>query len=323
MNTRLEQDEDGKWKGMGKQELIDYFSEYAVSKAHHAYGPKGHRGMSVLIFESSAVGYTEAERLHEHFVHQRTDRHAWQKNHKVKFLPGGGGERELYGFLARKHDMENFNRHCHRKTCLKYKMRSYNEMVVTQMKQMDEDNQKLNSLKNIMVKKEQHSKLVEEKLGVVTQKRREAMEENKNVRKKSKEKHLEYKNEMKLQEQFYQDQIERIHKAAEEMEIKFEQLLQEERKKARRSEVVSGSTEDRRQRKEEIQKFIDCQVKDVEEFESERDKLIKLYEQKKVKLKLEYMAKEVALEKKLDVALTALMDKRKPDIFQSPTSGST
>ncbi|XP_006664413.2 protein SUPPRESSOR OF GENE SILENCING 3 homolog [Oryza brachyantha] len=321
MNTLLEQDEDDKWKGMGNQELIDYFSEYAASKARHAYGPNGHRGMSVLIFDSSAVGYMEADRLHEHFVRQRTDRVAWQKNNRVKFVPGG--KRQLYGFLARKDDMEEFNRHCHGKSRLKFELRSYNEMVVTQLKQMSEDNQQLNYLKNKMVKKEQHSKLVEETLGVVTQKLRETMEENKIVRKKAKEKHLEYEKEMKFQEQFFHDQIEKIHKATEEKEIKFEQLLQEERIKARRSEVGSGSTEDRRQRKEEIEKFIDCQVKDVEEFEAERDKLIKLHEEKKVKLKREYMEKEVELEKELDAALTNLMDKHKPDIFQSSSSRST
>jgi hypothetical protein len=94
---------------MGNQELLDYFGEYAASKARHAYGPSGHRGMSVLVFESSAVGYMEAERLHKHFVVQRTDRNAWQ-NHRVPFLPGG--KRQLYGFLANKDDLETFNKHC-------------------------------------------------------------------------------------------------------------------------------------------------------------------------------------------------------------------
>ena len=95
---------------MGNQELLDYFGEYAATKARHAYGPSGHRGMSVLIFESSAVGYMEAERLHRHFVNQGTDRNAWQLN-KVRFVPGG--KRLLFGFLASKEDMEAFNKHCH------------------------------------------------------------------------------------------------------------------------------------------------------------------------------------------------------------------
>jgi hypothetical protein len=95
---------------MGNQELLDYFGEYAATKARHAYGPSGHRGMSVLIFESSAVGYMDAERLHRHFVNQGTDRNAWQLN-KPRFAPGG--KRLLFGFLASKEDMEAFNKHCH------------------------------------------------------------------------------------------------------------------------------------------------------------------------------------------------------------------
>ena len=96
---------------MGNQELLDYFGEYAATKARHAYGPSGHRGMSVLIFESSAVSYVEAERLHRHFVNQGKDRNAWQLNNKVRFVPGG--KRLLFGFLASKEDMEEFNKHCH------------------------------------------------------------------------------------------------------------------------------------------------------------------------------------------------------------------
>ncbi|KAL8235173.1 hypothetical protein R6Q59_021273 [Mikania micrantha] len=53
MNTRLEQDDNQKWVGMGNPELLDYFSSYEAVKARHSYGPKGHMGMSVLIFESS------------------------------------------------------------------------------------------------------------------------------------------------------------------------------------------------------------------------------------------------------------------------------
>jgi len=81
-----------------------------ATKARHAYGPTGHRGMSVLIFENLAVGYTEAERLHRHFVNQGTDMNARQVR-KVRFVPGG--KRQLFGFLGSKEDMEGFNKHCH------------------------------------------------------------------------------------------------------------------------------------------------------------------------------------------------------------------
>ena len=94
---------------MGNQELIDNFKGYAVVRAKHAYGPMGHRGFSVVIFESSAVGYVEAERLHRQFLGQGTGRSAWESNRRVLFHPGG--LRQLYGFLARKDDLEEFNKH--------------------------------------------------------------------------------------------------------------------------------------------------------------------------------------------------------------------
>ncbi|CAN6330805.1 unnamed protein product [Urochloa humidicola] len=317
MNTLLEKDEDDKWKGMGNQELLNYFGEYAATKARHAYGPAGHRGMSVLIFESSAVGYMEAERLHRHFITQGTDRNTWQLR-RVPFLPGG--KRQLYGFLANKEDMETFNKHCQGKSRLKYEMRSYNEMVVIPMKQMSEDNQQLNYLKNKVVKTEQRSKAVEETLGVVTQRLRETIEENQFVRDKAREKHLEYEQEMKYQEEFFHNQIDSIHKITVAKEKEFEKLLQEERSKARSFDVDSGTTEDRRLRKEHVQKFIDGQVKDVAEFEAERDELIRAHEENWIKLKKEYMEQVVTLEKELDAALTSLMEKHKPDTFQASSS---
>jgi hypothetical protein len=51
--------------------------------------------------------------------------------------------------------------------------------------------------------------------------------------------------QMKYQEDFFHNQIEHIHKATEDKEKMFEKLLQEERSKARRFDVDSGTIEDR------------------------------------------------------------------------------
>jgi hypothetical protein len=51
---------------------------------------------------------------------------------------------------------------------------------------------------------------------------------------------------MKHQEEFFHSQIEGIHKATEDKEKRFEKLLQEERSKARRFDVDSGTTEEDR-----------------------------------------------------------------------------
>lgn len=69
---------------------------------------------------------------------------------------------------------------------LKFEMRSYEEMVVIPMKQMNEDNQQLIWLKNKVVKQEQQSKVLKETIGVITQRWRETVEENIMVRRRSK-----------------------------------------------------------------------------------------------------------------------------------------
>lgn len=97
-----------KWIGMGNQELLDYFGSYEAVKARHSYGPQGHRGMSVLIFEASGGGYLEAERLHKHFAEQGTDRNAWDRRRN---LFHHGGNRQLYGYMAVKEDLDIFNQH--------------------------------------------------------------------------------------------------------------------------------------------------------------------------------------------------------------------
>lgn len=103
--------------GMGSQELLEHFSSFPALKAQHSYGPQGHRGLSVLIFESSALGYLEAERLHQNFWEQRLDRFAWNSCTN-EVLPGG--ERQLYGFMAVIEDLDFFNQHCQGALCHSY-----------------------------------------------------------------------------------------------------------------------------------------------------------------------------------------------------------
>ncbi|KAK4357880.1 hypothetical protein RND71_023490 [Anisodus tanguticus] len=56
MNTVLEKHDNDKWIGMENHELHDYFSSYAAVEAvKHSYGPRGHRGTSVMVFEATSV----------------------------------------------------------------------------------------------------------------------------------------------------------------------------------------------------------------------------------------------------------------------------
>ncbi|RRT35983.1 hypothetical protein BHE74_00022179 [Ensete ventricosum] len=127
---------------------------------------------------------------------------------------------------------------------------------------------------------------------------------------------------MDYQEKFFKEQMDKIHKATEEKEKTFEKLLQEERAKAKHSDVNCGTNEEQRLRKEEIARFIDSQEKGVEEFEAEREKLIFAHEEHKAELRRKYLADEVELEKKFDAELTKLMEKYAPSSFHASSSNS-
>jgi hypothetical protein len=81
---------------------------------------------------------------------------------------------------------------------LKYEMRSYQEMVVKQIRQMSEDNQQLLYFKNKVVKEKKHSKAVEESLGIAIEKLRKTEEEKHIVRRRAKIQHEEFKEEVIL-----------------------------------------------------------------------------------------------------------------------------
>ncbi|KAF3434992.1 hypothetical protein FNV43_RR22079 [Rhamnella rubrinervis] len=309
MNTKLEQDEKGKWTGMGNKELLDYFRSYldATVKARHSYGPQGHRGISVLIFEASGGGYLEAKRLHEHFVDQGTDRNAW--DHR-RILFHHGGNRQLYGFLARKEDLDIFNQHSQGKSKLKYEMRSYQESVVNQIKQMIKDYHQLSWFKDRHAKDEMIKKDLENINGILRVKQHKSDEEKKILRLRAKEQYEEIKEEMNKQEEFYREQIKAICESRDANEEKFEMLQQKEREKVEQSNAAdhTSNAEEYRRRADEIAKFVKFQDKEMEEYEKERDILIKSHEAKMAA----QWEKEVELQKEFDVKLTQLKEKYAP-----------
>lgn len=84
------------------------------------------------------------------------------------------------------------------KAKLKFEMRSYQEKVVNDLRQMSEDNQQLIWLKNRVVKEQRHAKALEESLGIVSEKLRKTTEENRIVRHRTKTQHEETKEEVML-----------------------------------------------------------------------------------------------------------------------------
>lgn len=308
MNTQLEKDDNDKWIGMGNQELLDYFNSYEAVKARHAYGPQGHRGMSVLIFESSAVGYLMAGSLHKHFQDEGTDRDAWDRR-RVLFYPGG--KRQLYGYMATKEDLDTFNKHCQGKSRLKYEMRSYQEMYVKDMKQMNENNQQLSYYKSKAAKEQRHSRAIEQSFSIVTEKLRKTMEENLIVRHRSKMQHQQNKEEMDSLDKFYQDQYEVIEKARDEREDNFEKLQQEEREKVKHSNANPNGTEDNIYRTE-VANFITSQDQEMDAFVAERENVMKAHQERKVEMKRQHWEEELELERELNEKLNCLMQKYTP-----------
>lgn len=74
-------------------------------------------------------------------------------------------------------------------------------------------------------------------------------------------------------------------------------------------------------RREEIARFIDSQMKGIEGFEAEIEKLVQAHEDKKIELKGKYLAYEVEMEKEFDDSMTKLMEKYTP--HQSEPSASS
>ncbi|XP_019257312.1 PREDICTED: protein SUPPRESSOR OF GENE SILENCING 3-like isoform X3 [Nicotiana attenuata] len=311
VNTVLEKDENDKWIGMGNQELRDYFSSYAAVKtARSSYGPQGHRGISVLIFETTPVGYMEAVLLSEQFSGKGSDRDAWEHN-PDRFYPGG--KRKLYGYMAEKRDMDNFNRHSHGKSSLKFEIRSLKETVWNPAMQMSEDNQELIWFKNQAAKHQKRAKATEESLRLVSEKHRQTIEENKIVRLRTKMHHERNKEEMEYLEQFFNDQLKMIYDARTAEEDKFEKIQQEQREMIYQSNATISLAEDHRLRAEKVAKFIKLQDNEMEEFVEEKDSLIRAHEDRVAAMRrkhwLQYSEEAVALEKYFDLELAKLMGK--------------
>ncbi|MBA0799337.1 hypothetical protein Gohar_009858 [Gossypium harknessii] len=328
MNTKYEQDETGKWSGMGNQELLNYFSSYAAIKARHSYGPQGHRGMSVLIFESSAAGYLEAVRLHKHFKEQGRDRDAWDHS-RVPFCPGG--KRQLYGYIAIKEDLDVFNRHSQGNSKLKFELRSYQEMVESQIKKINDNSQQLTRLKKKVAQEQQHSQVLAESLGRLSEKLHQTIEpKNRIVRQQAILQHEQNKEEVAFfnfiaaisvfysyislphcnamvfqliaKEQYFKEKINTIYQSIDSKEDNFEKLQRAA------SERVKQSNMNPIDDKDECS-AIELHEKNIGEFNAEREKLMKSRQDRRLAITLRYWEDLVKLEEGFEKEFTLLMEK--------------
>ncbi|XP_022777245.1 protein SUPPRESSOR OF GENE SILENCING 3-like, partial [Durio zibethinus] len=215
MNTMTSVFKDGKNVGMGSRELLEHFSSYPALKAQHSYGHQGHRGLSVLIFESSAVGYLEAERLHKNFVEQGLDRSAWNSCAN-EVLPGG--ERQLYGFMAVKEDLDIFNQQCQGKSKIKYELKPYQEAVLNEIKKMSQDSQQLIWLKDRLKEERKRAETFEGSVNNLSRNLKQKMNDIHLFEQRVQLLYEENKEEMDSQEKFYKDQIKILEARVKELE---------------------------------------------------------------------------------------------------------
>nr|GFB65329.1 protein suppressor of gene silencing 3 [Tanacetum cinerariifolium] len=94
------------WIGMRPKRLLEYHKSSGAVQARHAIGAEGHKGISVLIFDTSAEGYAKAQLLSKKYECQGIGRANWSHNPS---LFHHSGSRQLYGYLSTFEDLEDFN----------------------------------------------------------------------------------------------------------------------------------------------------------------------------------------------------------------------
>ncbi|CAM6092078.1 unnamed protein product [Calypogeia fissa] len=224
-NTQLEQDEDDKWIGMGNKELLDLFKKHNPVKARHAYGPQGHRGISVLIFAESPTGYYNAQRLETQFVEARRGKDNWNAAGKLLFQPGG--DRILYGYMATAEDLETFNKHSKGKQKLKWEQKSFHDMVLSPMRKLDEENKKVTILQVKVQREQETGRALKKTMSQISRQLEMRDEEVKIIRNRAREQHQQQQMELNDMEELYKEKIEQLKKEILEKEVTLERVHKE------------------------------------------------------------------------------------------------
>jgi len=220
-NTGFKLQDNQQSSGMGNKELLEAFKAYKPTKAKQAYGPKGHRGRSLLIFEESAVGYLEADRLQKDFLKEGRGRADWDR--RGTLIHPTGAKRVLYGYMANKEDMENFNKHSGSGKS-KYDMLSYKAMVIEPVKKMKENSQKLDWLDAKMLEDKAVTKSLEETVDTMAARLEIQKSEVKIIIGKVAEKCDEWKKGLDHLERIYKEQIDELMGDVEKRDKEIKQM---------------------------------------------------------------------------------------------------
>ncbi|CAM6125233.1 unnamed protein product [Calypogeia fissa] len=326
-NTQLEQDEDDKWIGMGNKELLDLFKTHNPVKARHAYGPQGHRGISILIFADSPTGYYSAQRLETQFIEARRGKDNWDASGKLLFQPGG--DRILYGYMATADDLEMFNKHSKGKQNLKWEMKSFQDMVLSPMRKLDEENNKVTILQGKVQREQETRRALTKKLEL-----RE--EELRVVRDRGKEQHQQQQIEMEDMEVLYKQKIEQLKQEILEKQVALERFneeyekehmeecekLQQQVSKIPKDESLSDEQQQQQTLvEEEISRhsqLVEMCIKNQEQWEARKAELLKEHHQKMMEFKARQWEELIKFELKLDKEREEVME-----AFKFPTKIQT
>ncbi|KAL2651322.1 hypothetical protein R1flu_019450 [Riccia fluitans] len=322
-NTELEQDESEKWIGMGNKELLDMFKTHNPVKARHAYGPQGHRGISILIFSESPTGYFDAERLDKHFKNVRRGRDNWNSQGKPVFQ--SGGNRILYGYMATSGDLEFFNKHSRGKQILKWEERSLQETVLIPMRKMGDVKTKVAYLEGQVQRQMEHSKTLQKTMSVVTKKLLQREDELRVIRERAKEQYKQQQTEMDDMESLYKSKIEQLKKENLEKEAglqkvhedydqehldQCEQLAQRARK-IPKDELSDELKQQKTLVEKEIakqQQLVELCIKRQEEWEARKGLLQKEHHRKLMEFRSRQWQELLAFEENLEKEKITVME---------------
>ncbi|EPS60058.1 hypothetical protein M569_14748, partial [Genlisea aurea] len=186
------------------------------------------------------------------------------------------------------------------KSRLKYEMKSYKEMVVNQLKQMNEDNQKLAWYKNRAVNEKMSKIALQDSFVVLTEKLRQTTEENLASKLRYQKHHELNKQAMDFHEKFLREQLQRLCDAENREE------------EGRKSEKVAHQNEGDSNNKVVVAAILSEGGESSAEYVKKMEILVKSQEERKLDMQRRHHEEMMALEKEFVAELNGLTQEYSP-----------
>lgn len=236
----------------------------------------------------------------------------------------------MYGYMATAEDMDIFNRHSSGKAKLKWELKRYQGAVVQQMRQMDEDNQKLHMYRAKMQKQKEHTKSLEKTVSAVARKLELREKEISVIRQRAMEQHEQNQKEMDdLEESFKQTVMQMSKDSArreKELQMKQEEFKNEQLERCQQLEnSFANLTEDKKLGEKEQQQeqakmeeaiarqtaVVESTLKDTQDYEFRKRELTKEHHLRKLEFMRKQFDQALNFEKELEKEKLELLEKYK------------